>query len=91
MAAKKGRNNGSGKKDGVEAQWQKIKIDRQIVAIAKARGALLIVSRDDGVRSNAMRVGIQALTVQELELPESARQGKLELVAESRSPTSRKP
>jgi predicted nucleic acid-binding protein len=91
LAAKQGRNNGSGKKDGVDAHWQKIKIDRQIVAIAKARGALLIVSRDDGVRSNALRVGIQALTVQELELPESAKQGKLELVVPVRPGALPKP
>ncbi len=82
VAVMRGKDNGAGKKDGVQAQWQKIKIDRQIVAIAKSRGAQLIVSSDDGVRSNALRVGIQALTLQELELPESAKQGKLELVIE---------
>lgn len=91
LAARQGKDNGAGKKDGVQAHWQKIKIDRQIVAIAKARGAQLIVSRDDGVRSNALRVGIQALTVQELELPESAKQGKLELVVASRAPRAPKP
>ena len=79
MATKKGKDQRTGKKDGVEAPWQKIKIDRQIVAIAKSRGAQLIVSGDDGVRSNALRVGIQACTLQELALPESARQHKLDI------------
>ncbi len=68
------------KKDGVDAPWQKIKIDRQVVATAKAKGAAWMISADAGVRGNAFRVGMQAFTVDELELPESARQGQLELV-----------
>lgn len=77
---KNGQKDPSAKKDGVNEHWQKIKVDRQIVAIAKAHGAQLIISADVGVRSNALRVGIQTLTIGELELPESARQAKLELV-----------
>lgn len=68
------------KKDGTDQPWQKIKVDRQLVAIAKARGAQLIISADRGVRNNALRIGMPAVTVQELELPESAKQIKLELV-----------
>ncbi|SEA98440.1 hypothetical protein SAMN05444680_10517 [Variovorax sp. YR216] len=68
------------KKDGSDAPWQKVKIDRQIVAIAKANGAGLVISRDKGVRNNALRVGMSAIKVEELELPMSARQGKLALV-----------
>lgn len=72
---------GSGdKKDGSLAPWQKVKVDRQIVAIGKACGATLLISADDGVRNNALRVGMAAKSVQELELPESAKQAKLELV-----------
>jgi predicted nucleic acid-binding protein len=76
---------GSGdKKDGALAPWQKIKIDRQIVATGKAHGASLVISGDDGVRNNALRVGMLAKTIQELELPESARQAKLELITKKK-------
>lgn len=62
------------KKDESEEPWQKIKTDRQIVAIGKAQGAQLAISNDKNVRNNALRVNIQAMTIQELTLPESARQ-----------------
>ena len=66
---------GSGdKKDESEEPWQKIKTDRQIVAIGKAHGAQLVISNDKNVRNNALRVNIQAMKIQELTLPESARQ-----------------
>lgn len=69
------------KKDGVDAPWQKIKIDRQVVAIAKAKGAAWVISADDGVRSNALRVGMLAFTIDELELPASALQAPLPFTA----------
>lgn len=72
------------KKDGTLAPWQKIKIDRQIVATGKAHGATLVISADSGVRNNAMRVGMLAQEIHELELPDSARQTKLELVSKVR-------
>lgn len=71
---------GGDKRDGADTPWQKIKIDRQIVAIGKVHGATLVISADSGVRSNALRVGMFAKTIQELELPESALQGNLPLV-----------
>lgn len=73
------------KKDSTDAPWQKVKIDRQIVAIGKANGATLIISGDTGVRNNALRVGMSGITLQELELPMSARQGKLQLIDRSAS------
>jgi predicted nucleic acid-binding protein len=65
---------GSGdKKDGLDQPWQKIKIDRQIVAIGKSRSATLVVSDDKGIRNNALRCGMLALTIAELpQSPESA-------------------
>jgi len=66
------------KKDGIDAPWQKIKIDRQIIATGKVHGATLVISADEGVRTNARRVGMDAKTIQELEFPESAKQTKLE-------------
>ncbi|WP_140726570.1 PIN domain-containing protein [Pseudomonas sp. Hp2] len=65
------------KRDGSEQPWQKVKIDRQIVAIAKANGAKLIVSDDAGVRANATRVGIRAMQIDDLPIPDHARQRKL--------------
>ncbi len=65
------------KKDGSDEHWQKVKIDRQIVAIAKANGAKLIVSDDAGVRANATRAGIRSLKIDELPIPDHARQRKL--------------
>lgn len=67
------------KKDGAGDAWQKIKIDRQIVAIAKARGAQLLVSADQGLHGNAARIGMRCCTIQDLPLPDEARQGKLDL------------
>ena len=68
------------KKDGVDAPWQKIKIDRQIVATGKAHGATLVISDDGGVRKNAARIKIAAKSISELDLPDSARQADLDLV-----------
>ncbi len=65
------------KRDGSEEPWQRIKIDRQIVAIAKVHAAKLIISDDGGVRDAAARVGIAALSVDELPLPDHSRQRKL--------------
>jgi len=75
-AAAKGRGD---KKDGSSSCWQKIKVDRQIVAIAKASGVGLIVSDDQDVHSNASRVGIRATTITALPLPDRLRQGTLRL------------
>lgn len=74
---------GSGnKKDGIDEPWQKIKIDRQIVATGKVYGTSLVISGDAGVRQNALRVGMAAKTVQELDLPDSAKQTKLAFAPE---------
>lgn len=72
--------NTGDKKDETIAPWQKIKVDRQIVAIGKSLGATLVISRDGSVRNNALRIGMQGMTIQELELPEAAKQQKLALV-----------
>lgn len=62
------------KRAGSEEPYQKIKVDRQIIAIGIAHGAKMVVSRDDGVRAQATRLGLVAKRIQDLELPESARQ-----------------
>lgn len=76
------------KRDGMDQAWQKVKFDRQIVAIAKANGAKLIVSDDAGVRANAVRVGIRAMSIDELPIPDHARQVKLP-IKEPKQPTKK--
>lgn len=76
-----GKNAAVAKKDGVNGTRQKVKVDRQIVAIAKACGARAIISGDEGVRAAALRAGVKPMTIHELPLPDSARQHKLPLDA----------
>jgi predicted nucleic acid-binding protein len=71
------------KRDGSDQSWQKIKVDRQIVAIAKAHGAQLVISDDPGVRDAAMRIGMKSLAIDDLPLPDHARQAKLPIVEPS--------
>ncbi len=70
------------KKDGSDAAWQKIKVDRQIVAIGKAQGAGLVISQDKDVRTAALRVGMHCLRLEELELPPGAQQRRLDFSKE---------
>jgi predicted nucleic acid-binding protein len=70
-----------GKRAGSEDPYQKIKVDRQIVAIGLAHGAKMIVSRDEGVRTQAIRLGLAAKRIQDLDLPESEKQ--LNLIAQA--------
>lgn len=65
------------KRDGRTEAWQKIKIDRQIVAIGKANGTQAFLSDDEGVHAAAKRIGVRAINVRDLELPVS--QGELKL------------
>jgi predicted nucleic acid-binding protein len=53
--------------------WQSVKIDRQIVAIAKVRGAM-IVTGDDDVLKVAAWANIRAVKAQDVPIPESERQ-----------------
>lgn len=56
------------KKDGIEAPWQKIKTDRQIVAIAHAQRCYLVVTGDQSVMTNALRAGIPCCPIDDLDL-----------------------
>jgi predicted nucleic acid-binding protein len=51
--------------------WQKVKFDRQIVAIAKLHKVHTIYSTDQDVRDIAEDVGIKVVSVWELPLPQS--------------------
>jgi predicted nucleic acid-binding protein len=54
----------SGSKKGLSNEpWQRIKIDRQILAIAAARRASAIFTDDDGLRADAALIGIQTIGI----------------------------
>lgn len=65
------------KKGGRKEAWQRIKIDRQIVAVARVNQASLIVTNDTGLRASATTAGISACRIDELPLPDSTRQQSL--------------
>ena len=65
------------KRDGRKDAWQKVKIDRQIVAIGKANGTQAFLSDDFGVETAAKRIGVPTMNVRNLELPTT--QGELKL------------
>lgn len=64
---------------GATDSWQKVKFDRQIVAIAKVSGEDTIYSDDLGVRKFAKANGLKAYGVHDLELPPEDAQKKLNL------------
>lgn len=57
------------KKEGVNAEWQRIKLDRQIVAIAKAHGARVLYTDDDNQMKFAKIGGLATVSTWELDLP----------------------
>jgi hypothetical protein len=65
------------KKDGSIAPWQKVKIDRQIIAIARVRGVERIYSDDAGVASFAAKVGLPVVQTWTMPLPPENAQGNL--------------
>ncbi len=67
------------KRDGVDAPWQKVKFDRQIVAIGKAHNAQLVITADNGVKNAALRCGMAAMTIAELPFSPDDAQQKLNL------------
>ncbi len=67
------------KKDGSDEPWQKIKVDRQVVAIGKVHGAQLAISRDKGLRTAALRSGMQACAMEDLPFDPDDAQKKLQL------------
>ena len=61
---KKGNKRGTS-----QSSWNKVKYDRQIVAIAKAQKAKKVYSNDDEVRALAKANGMEAYAVSDLKLP----------------------
>ena len=67
------------KKGGRQEPWQKIKIDRQIVGVARANNSTTLVTDDDGLRSTALAAGLTVYRLRELDVPDSAKQINLDL------------
>lgn len=61
------------KREGVVGEWDKIKYDRQIVAIAKAEGAKTVYSTDRDVHDHCKLWGIDVLNVSDIPIPEAQR------------------
>lgn len=60
------------KKSGSEQPWQKVKFDRQIIAIARVVGASKIYSDDENLAKFAKRIGIEVISIWDLPIPENA-------------------
>ena len=71
--------NKGNKKAGRDEPWQKIKVDRQIVAIARVHQVSLLVTNDVGLRATATVAGMTPMRIGELDLPQSALQVPLPL------------
>ncbi len=67
------------KKGGADGTWNKIKYDRQIVAIARVAGATTIYTDDQNLRAFAMKMGIEVVGLAELPLPPTEPQMELAL------------
>jgi predicted nucleic acid-binding protein len=65
------------KRGGSTAPYQKVKLDRQILSIARIEGATHLYSDDDDLRRFAERVGIESSGIAELPLPPEDRQHEL--------------
>lgn len=65
------------KKAGSSEPWQKVKIDRQIIAIARTNQVERIYSDDHGIRRFAEMIGTQVIQTWEMPLPPEEAQGAL--------------
>lgn len=57
--------------------YQKIKVDRQILATLKSRGATIIYTDDSALSIRARLCGIEPIQIADLELPPEEKQGVL--------------
>jgi predicted nucleic acid-binding protein len=65
-ALKTGKKRGAGV---ASAPWQKVKFDRQIVAIAKSEQVTHVYSTDDNLRKLAAAEGMKAFDLSDLSMP----------------------
>lgn len=83
MLDAKARLLGGKRGSAKNAPYQKVKVDRQIVAIAITNRADMIVSGDDTLIAVARDAGLLARKIEELPLPASALQRPLNFEADS--------
>lgn len=67
------------KRDGIDAPYQKIKIDRQILAICKVARVSTLYSGDRSMSLLAARCNLPVVALHELPIPDEARQFDLKL------------
>jgi hypothetical protein len=67
------------KRAGAKGEWQKIKVDRQIIAIAKVNGVETIYSNDEDIRTLGSKAGLQVVGIEALPLPPEKAQFDLQL------------
>lgn len=70
---------GGNKRGNTKAPWQKVKVDRQIVAIARVHGATEIYSDDGDVAALGALAKIKVISLSDLPLPPERAQLSLEL------------
>lgn len=89
IALRRALKSGQGKKLGLSGNWQKIKVDRQIVAIGKVLDVTAVYSTDPDVLSLAKESGLKSFHVADLPLPPPEEvQLTLEQMATNESPSS---
>lgn len=67
------------KRAGSTAPWQKVKFDRQIIAIGRVHGAIRIYSDNDDIERIALPLGMEVIQTWKLPLPPEDSQQILEL------------
>ncbi len=65
-------------KNGLEP-WQKMKVDRQIIAIAKVAKCEKILTEDDGLGNRARLCDIEPLKLIDIAIPDASRQRSFQL------------
>lgn len=67
------------KRDGLDTPYQKLKIDRQILAICKVAGATTLYTDDKSLRNLAERSDISVVALAQIPIPDEDRQLRMEL------------
>ena len=75
------------RREASETPWNKIRFDRQIIAIAKVHGATAIYSDDENLISFAEQQAIACVRVRDLPVPVTARQPQSPLTPPSSDET----
>jgi predicted nucleic acid-binding protein len=76
------------KRGGRKDPYQQIKVDRQIVAIAKTNNASVVVTDDRGLTTTCRAAGIEVRPISELALPAEAAQRKLAFHGDDQRPAN---